>query len=426
MKYKEAVEYIQRPQSALCKLGLGRMTRLMERLGNPQKALRYVHVAGTNGKGSTARMIAGALMEAGYKTGIYTSPYIHRFSERIKVGGREISEDEIAGAVQRIKYETDRDPYFDADPPTEFEIVTAIAFQHFRERGCDIVVLETGLGGRLDSTNVIDAPEAAVITTISYDHMDYLGDSLAEIAFEKAGIIKENCDVILYPQERGVRAVFDEVCERRGARLHAADFSKLAAVSYDLEGQVFDFGEYRSMELTIHGEHQIKNAALAILAVEVLREKGFAVSGGALKAGLRKAEWPGRFEIVNRSPAVLIDGAHNAEGAKTLRRNLERYFPGKRVVFLYGVLADKEYAAMTEAVMPLAQRFVTVSPASPRALDAGDLAAFLRSRGADAIAGGTAAEALRAALGSCAEDGVVCAFGSLYYIGEVRAYFGLA
>lgn len=425
MNYKEAIEYIHGTQKFGSILGLDRIKLLLDYMGNPHKKLKFVHVAGTNGKGSTVAFISSILIEAGYKVGIFTSPSIQRFSERIKINDFEISEENIARITSMLKENVDKMIRNDGSSPTEFELVAALAFQYFFEQGCDIIVLEVGLGGRLDATNIIETAEVSVITTINYDHMDVLGDTLSKIAFEKAGIIKENNDVVLYPQERDVERVFETVCREKVAKLHKVDFSTLKNNLYDITKQKFDFEGYKSLKVSLLGEHQIKNAAVAIKTVEVLFSKGYLISENDIRRGLIRTKWAGRFEMINECPFFIIDGAHNIEGTKTLADNLRRYFPGKKITFITGVLADKDYKSMMEAVIPLAEGFITVTPNSPRALSSTDLEMYLKSYCRNVANGGEIREAIKLSLELASKDEIICAFGSLYYIGQVREYFGL-
>jgi dihydrofolate synthase / folylpolyglutamate synthase len=424
MDYKEAMEYIHGIQKFGSKLGLDRIRMLLAYMGNPQKKLKFIHVGGTNGKGSTVSFISSILMEAGYRVGIYTSPSIHRFSERIRINDSEISELNITKIAEGIKSITELIIHNGSERPTEFEVVTAMAFQYFYEQNCDFVVLEVGLGGRLDSTNIIDTSEVSVITTINYDHMDVLGDTLPKIAYEKAGIIKRNGNVVLYPQEKEVEKVFEVSCEELGAVLHKVDFSTIIPHSSDVLNQEFDFEVYKSLEISLLGAHQINNAVVAIKTIEVLKSKGYGITEDNLRKGLEKTKWAGRLEIVNEQPLFLIDGAHNIEGAKTLAYNLSSLFPGKKITFIVGVLADKDYKSMMENVMHIAERFITVTPKSARALSSQDLELHLKSYGMNVINGGEIKKAISIALTLGADDDIICSFGSLYYIGEVREYFG--
>lgn len=425
MEYNEALKYIHGTLKFGSKLGLHNISSLLDLMGNPHKKMKFVHVAGTNGKGSTVAFISSILMASGYKTGIYTSPYIQRFSERIRINNEEISETDLARLTAYVKSKVDVMLQRGENHPTEFEIVTSIAFQYYLEKECDVVVLEVGLGGRFDSTNIIDTPDLAVITTISYDHMDRLGNTLDKIAFEKAGIIKNNGDVVIYEQPKEVYEVFQKVCTERNARLINANFSSLELTSYSMEGQVFNYENRQNLEIALLGEHQIKNAALAVKASELLKSKGYNITEASIRSGLKNASWPGRFELLKKAPAVLIDAAHNTECAIVLKKALDKYFPGCRFTFIMGVLMDKDYISMMEAVLPGCHRVITVTPNSERALPASELAVAAKAYCNNVQVSDTIEEAIRLSLCDAKEDEVICAFGSLYYIGEVREVFGL-
>jgi len=423
MDYQEALNYIHGTLKFGWKLGLHNIGALLELMENPHKKLKYVHVAGTNGKGSTVAFISSILMESGYKVGIYTSPYLERFTERIKINNTEISENDLSRITELVKQKVDIMIGRGENHPTEFEIITAIAFQYYYENNCDIVVLEVGLGGRFDSTNIIDTPEVAVITTINYDHMSILGNTLEEIAFEKAGIIKKDGDVVLYPQIDAIDRLFDSICVERNARLHRVDYGTLKLITFGIEGQEFDYSGFKSLRISLLGEHQIRNAAVALEACKLLTEKGFKISESAIRQGLKNARWPGRLEIVNKSPLFLIDGGHNSEGAKTLCEALNKYFPEAKKVFIIGVLRDKDYKTMVEAIVPIADQVITVTPESDRALPAEELAIFIKSYCKSVIASDKIEDAIETSLKVSTLDSVICAFGSLFYIGKVREYF---
>ncbi len=425
MTYDEAIEYIHGTMKFGSKLGLHNIGTLLGLMGNPQKKLRFVHIAGTNGKGSTAAFIANILMEAGLRTGIYTSPFIQRFTERIRIGNDEITRDELAEITAFVKSNVDRMLAMGENHPTEFEIVTAVAFEYYYRKECDIVVLEVGLGGRFDSTNIIDTPELAVITTISYDHTDRLGKTLPEIAFEKAGIIKPGGDVVIYGQSREVEQVFEKACAERGARLYMTNFSDVESHEFGIDGQVFSIGGYDRLKIGLLGAHQINNAAVAVRSTEILKRKGFKITDEALRRGLANTKWPGRLEVLGKDPVFLVDGAHNPEGAAVLRRALDEYFPGRPITLIMGVLSDKDYLSMMEAVLPVCRRLIAVTSNSPRALPASDLARAAGSYCNNIQISDTIENAIRASLESTEPDEVICAFGSLYYIGAVRDYFGL-
>lgn len=425
MDYKEAMDFIHGTHKFGSKLGLDTIRQLLELMDNPHKKLKFVHVAGTNGKGSTVAFTSSILRQAGYRVGVYTSPSIQRFSERIRINEEEISEDAIATIAGDIKYRIDLLLKNGGEHPTEFEIVTALALRYFCEMSCDVVILEVGLGGRFDATNVIDTPLVSVITTINYDHMDRLGDTLEEIAFQKAGIIKEGGDVILYPQKDSVEQVFREVCIQKHANLNRVDFSNLRILKYDMDGQVFDFDRYKSLEIKLLGEHQAKNAALSLKVVELLTRKGYYVTEEHIRKGLLNAKWPGRLEVLSRKPVVIIDGAHNPEGAQVMVNALKKYFPGRRITFIMGVMADKEYEEIIKVVMPIAERFITVAPLVSRALPADKLADTIKKYCSDVTVGYSVEDALRKSMERAGENGIVCAFGSLYYIGEIRSLMGV-
>lgn len=425
MNYDEALEYIHGTLKFGSKLGLHNIGVLLKLMGDPQKKLKFVHVAGTNGKGSTTTFISSILSESGYKTGVYTSPYIQRFTERMRIGNDEIGEQQLAEITEFVKDNVDKMLAMGESHPTEFEIVTAIAFEYFYRNNCDIVVAEVGLGGRFDSTNIIDTPLVAVITTISYDHTERLGNTLPEIAFEKAGIIKPGGIVVIYSQNTEVEQVFEKACKERGAEIFKTDFSELYLKEYGVDGQTFSFDGYEDLKIGLLGKHQINNAAVAVNAVKHLRQKGYEIPEAALRRGLLKSRWPGRCEVVSKEPVVIIDGAHNAEGALMLRETLDEYFPGRPISFIMGVLSDKDYKSMMETVLPGCKRLFAISTNSPRALSATELAEYAREYCKNVQVSDTIERALNTCIKTASHDEVICAFGSLYYIGEVRSFFGL-
>lgn len=418
MTYDEAIAYIHAVYWKGSKMGLSRTQELLRLLGNPEKQLRFVHVAGTNGKGSTCAMLASVLQEADYRVGLYTSPYITRFNERIQVNGKPIPDAALARVVSQVREKAESMQ----DLPTEFELVTAIAMRYFLKERCDIVVLEAGLGGELDSTNVIDTPLVAVITAMGYDHTDILGDTMTEIAAAKAGIIKEGGDVVIPGGNGEADAVFRRVCSERSAALHVAKLSELRVTAYGLQGQDFDYGAYRGLHLGLLGEYQPQNAALALETLEVLRKKGFPVSDKALRRGLARTQWPARFELLHKRPAIVVDGGHNPHGVSGTVNSLRRLFPGKRVVFVIGVMSDKDIDGMLALLLPIAERFYAVSPAYFRAMPAPALAERIRAGNGAAEACGSVREGMQRAVDAAGEDSVICAVGSLYMAGEIRDY----
>ena len=541
----DAIEYINTPRWLTSRLGLERIRELLDRLGRPQDRLKFVHVAGTNGKGSTCAFTASILAEAGFKTGLFTSPYVETFHERIRVNGLNISDEDLTAATLRVRECAEAMEAEGGEHPTEFELMTAVALVHFAHVGCDIVVIEVGLGGRLDSTNVIAAPEVAAIVSIALDHTNLLGNTLAEIAHEKAGIVKESSTVVSWPQEPSAMEVVEDAVRRVGDKLVVPDFSMLsvgkvtrgaapltrgtaleheghtpcsdspryaaelraeppargrqvgaaddlgcgtafehASHAQELQaGAGFDAGfggrmpravshepnvpsgafvraqdclsmayahrtlvsqvesavpmrqfSYRGCEYATRllGSYQPSNAAMAIEIAGALRERGWEIPDEAIARGIAETRWPARFEVLDQPasmPTVVIDGGHNPQGAGVLADSLCDVFPDKRPVFLVGILADKDYRSMLRAVAPLASAFVCVTPPNPRALDAADLAETIREtcdelgvRATVEVAGDFdgAVSAARKIAGS---EGLICAFGSLYSIADVKAAF---
>ncbi|HHV97393.1 MAG TPA: bifunctional folylpolyglutamate synthase/dihydrofolate synthase [Clostridiaceae bacterium] len=423
MTYEEALEYIHGTYKFGVKLGLENIRRLLEMLGNPHKELKYVHVAGTNGKGSTVTFISSILIESGYKVGIYTSPYVERFTERICINGKEIPEEDLARITEIVKEKVTEMVEQGYNHPTEFEIITAIAFQYFYEQNCDIVVLEVGLGGRYDSTNIIDTPLVSVITSISFDHMKFLGNTLTQIAREKAGIIKENGNVVLYPQSEEVEKVIEEAAAQTHSRLFKADFNTIKLKSFGIDGQIFDYSTFLDLKIKLLGRHQLKNAAVAITACQLLKEEMKNITDETIRQGIAKARWKGRMELMCKDPVFFIDGAHNEDGVKVMVDTLEEYFPQNRKIFIMGVLKDKEYTKMVKTVAQIAYKFYTVTPLSDRALSSNELAAIIKMYCDNVVICDKIIEGVEKAVNEAQENDVICAFGSLYYIGEVREYF---
>ena len=518
----DAIEYINTPRWLTSRLGLERIRELLDRLGRPQDRLKFVHVAGTNGKGSTCAFTASILAEAGFKTGLFTSPYVETFHERIRVNGRNISDEDLTAATLRVRECAEAMEAEGSEHPTEFELMTAVALVHFAHVGCDIVVLEVGLGGRLDSTNVIAAPEVAAIVSIALDHTNLLGNTLAEIAHEKAGIVKEGSTVVSWPQEPSAMEVVEDAARRAGDKLVVPDFSLLSVgkvtrgaalltcgTALEHEGhtpcsdsprfaaelraehaphaQELQAGveggstcetasargqhtprsdsprlraqdrldmsyahrtpmsqvesgvpmrqfSYRGREYATRllGSYQPSNAAMAIEIAGALRERGWEIPDEAIVRGIAETRWPARFEVLDQPagmPTVVIDGGHNPQGAGVLADSLRDVFPDKRPVFLVGILADKDYRSMLRAVAPLASAFVCVTPPNPRALDAADLAEAIRETcgelGARATVevAGDFDDAASAARKIADSEGLICAFGSLYSIADVKAAF---
>ena len=417
MTLDQALEYIHSVNWRGSVPGLSRTRELLGKMGNPQNRLKYVHVAGTNGKGSTCAMLAGILQKAGYRTGLYTSPYINRFHERMQVCGVPITDEELCDITEFVR------PLADSmnDVPTEFELVTCIGFEFFARRKCEIVVLECGMGGEFDSTNVIDVPECAVLCTIGMDHMQYLGNTHEAIAKTKAGIFKPGGICVTYPGLPEVEAVYRDAAAQRNLTWIRADFGRLHPISHSLQGQDFEFTGFGRLHLSLLGRNQLCNCAIVLHVVEALRNKGWEISGDAVRQGLSDVTWPGRFELLQREPDVIVDGGHNVQCMLSLRENILDYLSGRDIIAVTGVMSDKEYEKMYFPVMPLIRRFITVEPPNPRALSAEDLAHALRDMGAEAQSADTVEDGIRTALALAKPDDCVLAFGSLYMLGKIRS-----
>lgn len=392
MEEFDAIAYINTPRWQQVSLGLERTQLLMEKLGRPQDSLKFVHVAGTNGKGSTCVYTANILQAAGLTTGMFTSPYIETFEERIQVNGQLIPMDELKSVTLAVRDAAAEVEAETGEHPTEFELMTAVGLCHFARRKCDIVVMEVGLGGRLDSTNIIDAPEVAAIARIGLDHTALLGDTLAAVAGEKAGIIKAGSCVVSYPQDPSAQAVINFVAKEAGASVVIPDFAQLqtgsTAILADEGGnellmRTFSYHGLEDLHTSLLGEYQPGNAAFAIEIIRALQTRGWAVSEQNIRDGIQAARWPGRYEVfphVPGTPWVVVDGGHNPQGIEALRRTCEDVFPGKAPYVVLSLLADKDYDSMTETLADFAAGFVTMTPPNLRALPGEELAKVLRGK----------------------------------------------
>lgn len=416
MNYTEALEYIHGVSWTFCKPGLERIGELCYRLGHPEKKLKFIHVAGTNGKGSTSAMLDSVLRKAGYKTGLYTSPYIRVFNERMRINGENISNDELASLTEYIKPIADKM----ADSPTEFELITALAFEYFARNGCDVVILEAGMGGRLDSTNIIDTSVLSVITGIALDHTAFLGDTVEKIAAEKAGIIKESIPVLYGGADEAAKAVIKAKAVEKNSRFECVDYGKLNIKKMGLEGSAFDFDDFKDLRINLLGSYQPRNAAIVVSAVEILRQNGFEISDAALRTGLSEAKWQGRFEILSLEPLMIFDGAHNPQGIEAAVESIKLYFKEQKVCLVTGVLKDKDYTHIAKMLSTVASQAFTFTPDSPRALDSSDYADTLCSVGINAEPSLDVCEALNkakiyAAKAACP---IICV-GSLYAYAQI-------
>ncbi len=418
MNNREAEEYIQKISAYGSVLGLDTIRELLCRMGNPQDTLSFVHIAGTNGKGSVLAYVSTILKEAGYRVGRYLSPVISDYREKIQVGGRMISQKALCEGLELVKGYAEQMEKEGWQPPTLFETETALAFRYFAEKKCDIVILETGMGGVGDATNIIRNTKVAVCTSVSYDHIGILGDTLTEIAEQKAGIIKEGAVVVSAVQKPEVMEVLQRTCQEKGCALRVAEQPQ--KIRYGLYGQRFSFRK-NAYKIRLAGMWQPENACVALEVVGALREQGFSIKEDAVRRGLEETVWDGRFTVLRKKPLLIMDGAHNEDAVKRLRESLEGYFPGQRFILIMGVLRDKEYDKMLSVMAPLAQYIVTVTPPdNPRALPAYELAAEAKAYHPSVTAVDSLEEAVEAAGLLAGEEYVTIAFGSLSYLGRLR------
>lgn len=420
MNYKQTVEYIESLSSLGIVPGLDNMKELCKRLQNPQKDLKIVHIAGTNGKGSVLSYVSTILKCAGYKTGCYISPTITDYRERFQINGKMISAKHLCSYVEEVKAICDSMQEEGLPHPTPFEVETAIAFLYFARENCDIVVLETGMGGRLDATNTIETPLVAVIASISMDHMKFLGNTLTEIAKEKAGIIKNGCYVISMKQEEEVERVLASQAEKLHCTYVVADAKKASKIRYGIEKQKFNYDLYKDLEIILAGKHQIDNAVLAIETIKALEKMGYPVTEKQLRKGLQTTKWVGRFSIVGKKPLFIVDGAHNQDAAKKLADSIRFYFTNKRIIYIMGVLRDKEYDKIIAETCAYAEQIITVTtPDNPRALPAYELAQAVKEYHPHVTAVDSLEEAVEMAYLLADKDDVIISFGSLSYMGKL-------
>ncbi len=426
MDYRETMDYINNAAKFGSNYGLSRTEKILELLGNPEKKIKCIHVAGTNGKGSTAIMITKILREAGYKVGMYTSPFLEEFEERIQINGVNIPKEELSRVVTKLAKVVHKVEELGYQHPTEFEIITCAAFLYFYEKSIDFVVLEVGLGGRLDSTNVID-PILCVITSISYDHMNILGNSLKEIASEKAGIIKKNKTVILYPQEEESEEVIESVARANNAYIikvndNSARFIEVENISSKLYQHIEVRTKNDSYDITLSllGKHQLLNCSTAIHCVEELIQLGVNVDKKNIISALKNVEWKGRLEVLENHPLVVIDGAHNSDGIKKLSESIGTYFNYNKIVLILGILGDKEVEKMVEVISKKAKKIITVTPHSQRAELSRDLELVVKKYNKNCESMDDYKEAFLKAKQYCRKDDLLLISGSLYMIGDMR------
>lgn len=419
MNYKEARVYLDEVSKYGSVLGLESMRELLRRLGDPQNELKFIHISGTNGKGSVLAYLSTILSGAGYRTGRYISPTLFSYRERIQVDGEYIEKESLACHVTAIAAAAEDMQKAGLPSPTVFEIETALAFLYFKEKRCDIVTLEVGCGGLLDATNVITTTLMEVIASISMDHTDLLGDTLAKIAAQKAGIIKPDTMVVSAQQKSEAAQVIEDTCKEQHCTLQMVDESKISNVHYGAEGQTFSYKTWENVAISLAGSYQIKNAALALEGVEALRKLGYALSDQQVREGLLHTAWRGRFTTLRRDPTVIIDGAHNPAAALELKESLERYFPGKTLYFVMGMFKDKDYAQVIDLTAPLARHIITVeTPGNPRAMPARELAEAVRKVNPSVEWADSVAHGVEKALAMAGKEDAVIVFGSLSFLGE--------
>ena len=437
MNYRQAEEYLnsfvnyeQIPGISYAQPGysLRHVEELLNRMGNPQLAARTIHIAGTKGKGSVAAMIAQALSGSGYKTGLYTSPHLHNLRERISINGSLISEAEFAAAMAEVKPSIEsmkQDTSF--RQLTYFEALTALAFAYFQKKQVDFQVLEVGLGGRLDATNVVARPAVCIITSISLDHTQILGNSLEEIAREKAGIIKSGCWVVISPQPEEAASVISDICREKAAKVvQVGKDITWHKISGDLRQQSLIIKGRTSkyqVSIPLLGDFQLENAATAVAALEILVSEGFAVSAADIAQGLAQVKWPGRFQILQQHPTVLVDGAHNVASMKRLVNNIKVYFAHKRILLVFGTSCDKDIPGIINELVPLSPRVIVTQAAHSRAAPLSTLVAEFTKRGIEPETAGTVPEAISRALSLAGRTDVICVTGSLFVVAEALDYF---
>lgn len=424
MNYSEALIYIDSICGLGSKLGLSRITELLNRLGNPQDRYKIIHVAGTNGKGSVCSMLSQVLISAGYKTAEYTSPHLERYNERFVIDNKEISDDDYGKYMGIIKKYADEMEKEGIGRPTVFEHITALGFLYFADNNVDYAVIEVGLGGRFDATNVIKNPVLSVIASISFDHTEFLGNTLESIAFEKGGIIKQGCPVALYNQSKSVYNVIKNLCDKRNSKLYYAFDEKINIIRQNIDETVLsvrnEYFEYDDIVLPLIGEYQIKNCALVLLAAYALKRGGASITDENIRDGILNVRWNGRMEVCSKNPLIVLDGAHNPDGILMLAKSAEKYFAGKRIVLLMGVLSDKEYGKMAEEIIPISDAVVITQPDSERALSADGLKKVAMKYCKKVYSLENIDEAYKFAVGMVDKEDVLLCAGSLYLIGRLR------
>lgn len=423
MTEKETLSYLKTLTPLGCHPGLSSISELCRRLGNPQDNLKFIHIAGTNGKGSILAMLSETLTLCGYKTGRYISPTVTDYRERFQINGRFISKKLLCEYVEKLKTQCDEMVQAGFSHPTPFEFETALAFLYFKEKNCDAVVLETGLGGTEDATNIINTPLVSVISSISMDHMGFLGTTLSEIAGNKAGIIKEGIPVVCALQKQEAFKEIERVCKEKNAPLFSVNKDEAKFLSGTDKGIRFSYKNYKRMKLSLMGLYQLENAAVALETIDYLRNSGiFSLPEEKIRLAFEQVSWPARFEKIAKKPDFYIDGAHNEGAVNALAQTIEFYFTNRKIIYIMGVLKDKEYDRMIQLSYPYADSIITVkTPDNERALEAYELAKAVSVYHKKVTAADSLEEAVEMAYLMAGEDGAIIAFGSLSYLGELTA-----
>lgn len=425
MNYEEALQFIHSTYKFGSKLGLQNITRLTELLGNPQNSYKIIHIAGTNGKGSTSNMIHDVLMASGYRIGLFLSPFLEEFTERIQINKEHIDKKSLAKITALVKEKIDIMINEGYNHPTEFEVVTAIGFKYFQEQKIDFLVLEVGLGGRFDATNVVNNTLLSVITSISYDHMEYLGETLEKIAFEKAGIIKENSDVVIYPQGEDIVNTIKKVAERKNATVYEPKKDEIKKIKGDLTGQWFnylkdDVFKLPMVKMNFLGKHQLYNALTALKALEILKKSGCNITEESIIQGFSSCRFAGRFEVLRTNPTIVLDGAHNINGIEYFSKTVKENFDGNKIVLFFGILKDKNPEDVLPFVLPLCTEIYTLTPNNPRAMSASDLAGLIRKHSDVKVTALDNYDEIIPLVKQLNQNDSAAFVGSLYMIGEVR------
>ena len=425
MNYEQAIDFIHSTYKFGSKLGLENIKRLTELLGNPQNNYKIIHIAGTNGKGSTSNMIHDVIMSSGYKAGLFISPYLEEFTERIQINKVHIDEDSLARITTIVKEKIDIMLEEGYNHPTEFEVVTAIGFKYFEEQKIDFLVLEVGLGGRFDATNVVTNTLVSVVTSISFDHMQYLGNTLEEIAFEKAGIIKENSSVVIYPQSDNIKNVIKKQAKLKNATVYEVDLKDVEKLNGDLTGQEFkylktDRFNLPNLKINLLGEHQLYNAITALRALEIIKEKGYNITEESIKEGFKSCRFAGRFEVINKEPIIILDGGHNLNGIEYFSKAIKEYFNDKKIILFYGMLEDKNPNDVVDYLISLSKEIYTLTPNNPRAMSAEDISKLIQKHSNIKVTPVPNTKDIINILKTINKDEIIAFVGSLYMIGEVR------